>query len=184
MSGWPLELEELEPYYKRAHPLLDLGEYNYDIDYWANQWWNGLTPLPLDDSPLRTKVFKYGSPTRFGKKYRSYILDSKNIVLWAHANVTEIETPKAESRIEGLQIRCLNGKEHSAKARQYVLACGGLENPRLLLNSNREKSRGIGNGNGLVGKYFMEHPYIPTGKIRPTEWPAYEILATKYWETF
>lgn len=171
MSGWPLELEELEPYYKQAHPLLDLGEYNYDIDYWSNQWWDGFTPLPLDDSPLRTKVFKWSAPTRFGKKYRSDVLDSENIVLWTHANVTEIETPKAESRIEGLQIQCLNGKEHSAKARQYVLACGGLENPRLLLNSNRERSRGVGNRNGLVGKYFMEHPHVPTGKINFTEWP-------------
>lgn len=171
MSGWPFTLEELEPYYRRAHPLLDLGEYNYNVDYWSNQWWDGFTPLPLEDSPLRTKVFKWSAPTRFGDKYRSDILNSSNINSFTHSNVTNIKTKKAESRIEGLQIRCLNGKEHSAKARQYILACGGLENPRLLLNSNRGKSRGIGNENGLVGRYFMEHPHITTGKINFTEWP-------------
>jgi choline dehydrogenase-like flavoprotein len=171
MSGWPITREEIKPYYKRAHPILDLGEYNYDIDYWSGKWWEGFTPLPLEDSPLRTKVFKWSAPTRFDEKYRKYISKSGNITLWTHANVTDIKTPKAKSRVEGLTIECLNGKSHSAKSSQYVLACGGLENPRLLLNSNRKKSDGIGNKNGLVGRYFMEHPHIETGKIDFSEWP-------------
>ncbi len=43
----------------------------------------------------------------------------------------------------------------------YVLATGGIENPRLLLNATTVQKPGLGNGNDLVGRYFMDHPYVP-----------------------
>ena len=39
-----------------------------------------------------------------------------------------------------------------------MLATGGVENVKLLLNSNDVQSKGIGNDKDNVGKYFMEHP--------------------------
>jgi len=43
-----------------------------------------------------------------------------------------------------------------------VLACGGIENARLLLLSNSTVPQGLGNERDLVGRYFMDHP---TGKL-------------------
>jgi choline dehydrogenase-like flavoprotein len=40
------------------------------------------------------------------------------------------------------------------------LATGGVENARLLLNMDRVQAGGLGNGNDLVGRYFMDHPLI------------------------
>lgn len=170
MSGWPFSLEDLEPYYRRAHPILDLGNYNYSVDYWGRQE-DRYTPLPFDRSKVRTKVFKWSAPTRLGEKYRTEITHTENLTLWTHANVTEIETPPNGSEVTGLRVRCLNGKTHQVGAQNYILACGGLENPRLLLNSNREDSDGLGNDNGLVGKYFMEHPHVRSAKLEVTERP-------------
>jgi len=175
MSGWPFSLEDLEPYYRRAHPILDLGNYNYSVDYWDRQgdrffpFSDRLTPFPFDRSKVRTKVFKWSAPTRFGKKYRAEITQTQNLTLWTRANVTEIKTPPSGSEVTGLRVECLNGKEHHVSAQHYVLACGGLENPRLLLNSNQENSDGLGNDNGLVGRYFMEHPHVPSAKLDPAE---------------
>ena len=45
------------------------------------------------------------------------------------------------------------------RARAYVLACGGIENARLLLVSRAAQPTGLGNGHDLVGRYFMEHPH-------------------------
>ena len=47
------------------------------------------------------------------------------------------------------------------RARVYVLAAGGIENARLLLTSDRVQPAGVGNGNDLVGRYFMEHLTVP-----------------------
>jgi hypothetical protein len=40
------------------------------------------------------------------------------------------------------------------------LACGGIENPRLLLNMTDRSPAGLGNQNDMVGRCFMEHPNI------------------------
>ena len=66
--------------------------------------------------------------------------------------------------IEGIvcahQIACLNGKRFRARAKHYVLATGGIENARLLLNSIRVQKFGLGNAFDQLGRYFMDHPYV------------------------
>ena len=55
----------------------------------------------------------------------------------------------------------------AVQARAYVLACGGIENARLLLASNRVAAAGLGNEHDLVGRFFMDHPYFLTGYLVP-----------------
>ena len=32
-SGWPFGYEELDSYYRRAHNIIDLGPFRYEVDY-------------------------------------------------------------------------------------------------------------------------------------------------------
>ena len=57
------------------------------------------------------------------------------------------------------------GRRIDIKARHFVLACGGLENARLLLASRDKHPTGIGNGYDRVGRYFMDHPRAVFGKV-------------------
>jgi choline dehydrogenase-like flavoprotein len=50
------------------------------------------------------------------------------------------------------------GKRFTVKPRYTVLACGGMENVRLLLASNDVMSAGLGNQNGMVGRFFADNP--------------------------
>jgi choline dehydrogenase-like flavoprotein len=59
----------------------------------------------------------------------------------------------------------LSGKIFFATAKIFVLATGGIENARLLLASNKVRPNGLGNDHDLVGRYFMDHPRLCTGKI-------------------
>ena len=43
-------------------------------------------------------------------------------------------------------------------AAQFVLAAGGLENPRLMLASTDGRATGIGNQHDNVGRYYLDHP--------------------------
>jgi choline dehydrogenase-like flavoprotein len=79
--------------------------------------------------------------------------------------VLEIETDDAGATVVGLKLGCLNGRRHYARARKYVLAAGGIENPRLLLASNTKQKPGLGNQHDLVGRFFMEHPHIAPARI-------------------
>lgn len=61
-------------------------------------------------------------------------------------------------RIEAAVYATPDGREHRQKARQFVLAAGGVEIPRLLLLSSSEHyPDGLANSSGLVGRYFTEH---------------------------
>ena len=54
--------------------------------------------------------------------------------------------------------------EYEQRARQFVLAAGGVEIPRLLLLSrSREHPDGLANSSGAVGRYFMDHLFAGAG---------------------
>jgi choline dehydrogenase-like flavoprotein len=54
--------------------------------------------------------------------------------------------------------------EHAQAARRFVLACGGVETPRLLLLSDSpDHPDGLANSSGLVGRYFTEHCFTGVG---------------------
>jgi choline dehydrogenase-like flavoprotein len=54
-----------------------------------------------------------------------------------------------------------SGDEYRQEARLFVVACGGVETPRLLLLSRSDEyPDGLANTSGLVGAYFTEHPIV------------------------
>ncbi|SDJ69503.1 Choline dehydrogenase [Halovenus aranensis] len=59
-----------------------------------------------------------------------------------------------------------DGERHRQPAEQFVLACGGVETPRLLLLSkSAQYPDGLANSSGLVGRYFMDHLFAGTGGV-------------------
>jgi choline dehydrogenase-like flavoprotein len=165
-SGWPIKRPELLPYYQRAHALLQLGPFEYDPKSWDS--WIGRKDarlLPLAGDRAMNIISQLSPPTRFGRHYRDEILQSRNVVTYLGANVTEIEAPGNGAQVSAVRVRTLSGGTFLVSARTYVLATGGIETPRLLLASNRYQPRGIGNQNDLVGRYFMDHPRLRSGTI-------------------
>ena len=68
----------------------------------------------------------------------------------------------------------------AVRAQTYVLATGGIENPRLLLASSRVVKPGLGNDNDLVGRFFMEHPHARGGRIvRAGVWEILKAFAKR-----
>lgn len=175
-SGWPFGMETLAPYYARAAASCDLATDVFDAD-----WWHERTGSPLlaDGHPVRTAVFQFSPPTRFGTKLRPVLEadERTEVVLWA--NVTSIDTDPTGTRVDRLQVATLAGRRFQVSAGRYVLAVGGIEAPRLLLASTTSSANGVGNTNDLVGRHFMEHPHHPSGRIlfaQPREaWDLYTI---------
>ncbi|SFG43243.1 Choline dehydrogenase [Halopelagius inordinatus] len=57
-----------------------------------------------------------------------------------------------------------DGDEHRQEAREFVLAAGGVETPRLLfLSATETYPDGLANSSGLVGRYFMDHVFAGVG---------------------
>jgi choline dehydrogenase-like flavoprotein len=158
-EGWPFEGTALENYYRRAQEILQLGPFSYE----PQDWITNQTPL-LDfgsAARFRSCVFQYSSPpARFGTLYRQELKAAHNVAVYLNANLIDIETNDAASEVSGIGLACLDGRRFRAHARHYVLAAGGIENPRVLLNADRVQKAGLGNEFDLVGRYFMDHPVV------------------------
>lgn len=157
-SGWPFRRGELDPYYRRAQEICQLGPYTYAPDDWTS---DGIGPLPLAaDAKFHTGIIQYSPPTRFGEVYRRDLERAEGVTVYLNANVLDIEVNENASQVRALSVACLNGKRFRARAKTYVLAVGGIENARLLLSANAVQKTGLGNAHDLVGRYFMDHPYV------------------------
>lgn len=163
-SGWPITRRDLDPYYTQAQQVAQLGHHLTvadfdDTDGWARR---GLgTPLRFADDAFVTRFFIYSAPLRFGEAYRDEIGRAPNITTYLNSNVLEIVPDAMARRVQRLRIATLGGNAFEIQPRLCVLACGGIENARLLLLSNSVQGVGLGNGRDLVGRFFMEHVHVP-----------------------
>lgn len=82
--------------------------------------------------------------------------------------------------IRRAEVRDLDCNVKNLRARVYVIACGGLESPRLLMLSRSTAfPNGIGNHHDLVGRFFMEHrPVSFSGRFR-TGWRDFSFRQLK-----
>jgi choline dehydrogenase-like flavoprotein len=162
-SGWPISMKDLDPYYAAAQQTLKLGPYEYDLGYWEKEIPN-LTPFPLDPEVFWNKMWQY-SPARYGDLYRDAIVSARNIHLYTYANVTDIRLTESHTGVRELTVKNHAGKSCRVRAKKYVLACGTIQNARLLLASNSQLSGGVGNHYDLVGRYFMEHLEVASAEL-------------------
>ena len=67
----------------------------------------------------------------------------------------------ADGSIQAVRWKDAGGREHRVAGRIVVLACNGIETPRLMLMSRSERTpQGIGNATHQVGRYLMDHPTL------------------------
>jgi len=158
-SGWPISRETLLPFYEQAaeryrFPGLPLyGPGGFDKvkekgDF--NLSWN----------EVEEKVFLAAAEAQhFGREHKQ-IFDRPEVDCFLDATVIRLEKEESREQVSAAVIRTSQGAEHRLSARAFVLATGGIENARLLLNSN-----GLGNETDQVGRYLMNHPKNYHGTI-------------------
>ncbi len=156
-SGWPISFDDLAPYYEGTRAffgLPDLEPARRSIE---------LAPCHRDG--LVAKVVAHSDPVDLGRKYRAELENSAAVQLSLNTTVTALRLDPAGDRISHLEIAAPNGERASVEADTFVLACGGIENARLLLASGTDVPGGVGNRHDVVGRYHMEHPLRAVGVL-------------------
>lgn len=153
-SGWPISRADLEPYYRDAQEFLELGPYAYELDDWAGLVSEDL--LPLDPQAVQTVLFQV-IPGSGVAHHLPRLRRSPHTTVLHHAHAVQLRTGPGGDRVTELVTRTLDGGEVVVRADRFVLAAGGLGNPRLLLHSDGTSPAGLGNERDVVGRYFMEH---------------------------
>jgi choline dehydrogenase-like flavoprotein len=165
-SGWPISYAELSAYYPQAGKILELpGLRDADFSEYLRQMSADESEIFADGTFVPTTSLWAKATQRFGADFRSRLRRAANVRLLLHASITKICLNAAGSAVDGLEAATLAGGKLQIRARHYVLACGGLENARLLLVSRDRHPNGVGNDRDLVGRYFMDHPRAVSGKV-------------------
>ena len=163
-SGWPVSRADLDPYYSRAHEVGQIGPYQYAPGNWETEKFK---PLRLDKERVVSDFFTFGPTLLFGRDFPRQFQQSGNIHVYIHATVVELLSSEHGETIEAALVRGFDGKQTLFKARQFIIACGGFQTPRLLLASQSRSAAGIGNQFDLVGRYYMDHSLVPSGNFFP-----------------
>ncbi len=169
-SGWPLGYEDLKPYYRFAKEALELPDTLPPT--------SAIEALPsFSPSELATPLWTFDHRSdRFSFARCGDIVDHPRCTVITHATVREVVAGASGGAIDRLDVRgSLAGQRLDVKARHYILAAGGIENPRLLLASRSVMSMGLGNDYDQVGRYFMEHPHARGGRV--VGGAAWQLLA-------
>jgi choline dehydrogenase-like flavoprotein len=179
-SGWPLKYADLEPWYLRSIPMLRLHKPGYSANDWRSELpRNGGKLFPLDETVITNVINQFSPPARFGRLYRRELAGAPRLKVLLYANVTQIHADPASNRVDSVRAETFTGRQIKVGAKAYVLATGGIENARLLLASNAVEPRGVGNRNGLVGRYFMDHPRVAGHAVRLSDHRSHRVLYDK-----
>lgn len=151
-SGWPIDHGELVAYMPRALEICEIDSGDFSAA-------PALAEAPaFDPARIQSGLWRFSPPTQFGARYGGELEAADTVRLVLHANLVDITLDDGCCRVERLDFAMLEGSALAVRCRFAVLACGGLENPRLLLAARRQMAAGIGNGRDMVGRCFMGHP--------------------------
>ncbi|TBU98101.1 2-keto-gluconate dehydrogenase [Stutzerimonas kirkiae] len=182
LLDWPLTLAELEPYYARAEDKMSVtrtgrrtglpGNNNFKVMHAGARKlgyrYCSTGPMAIDskshdDSPPHQQLDAGCQDGKIGAKWSTLCNEipaaeaTGHLELRAEAHVLRIEHD-ARGHASGVVYADAKGHLQCQKARVVAIAGNAIETPRLLLNSASALfPHGLGNGSGMVGKYYMRH---------------------------
>jgi choline dehydrogenase-like flavoprotein len=187
LIDWPLTLAELAPYYARAEDKMGVtgthGIARHPVTNNYKVMWNGAHRLGytqvrndrlainVAERDGRSGCLQLGFCNQgclSGAKWSTLVSEvpraeaTGKLTLRPQAMATRIEHGP-DGRVTGVVYRDAQGIEQRQRARAVVVACGGVETPRLLLMSaSTAFPDGLANRSGQVGRHFMRHTQFLT----------------------
>jgi choline dehydrogenase-like flavoprotein len=177
---WPITYRDLAPYYEKIErylaitadprdvPQLPGGHVSYrhhlpgdwhGVERTANKYGQGFTIYPLADGPPSMLV-------RRGTAFNSFtsivqpLLDSPDFRFRSGAHALQLQWSREKRKVDGVLYHSrISGRSERIAASAVVVACGPLGSAKLLHNSVCNAfPDGLGNSNGLLGRYLHDHP--------------------------
>ena len=198
---WPVDYDELKPYYLEAEKLLNVGAGPFSEhmpprdhampakrvnDISALQKLFASQDIVIDDSPTArpNRGLRF---FRLSKETLPQLVALPEVTLVSGVTATRLVHDEQGS-ITHAVCRLPDGQTRNARAKAFVLGCGGIQTPRLMLLSTSERfPDGLGNDSGWVGRGFNEHAavnlYAKIRHNRHTLWPRHKIGRTQQFYT-
>jgi len=122
-SGWPIARDELLPWYRRAHDLLELGAFDYEgagLDRDLRAVWRSDDGRELDPDAVAVRTWRFDTcQERFGWAAAADLVDAPRCTVVLHANVTALRATDNGDGVRSVSIAALNGVKAKVRARFF-----------------------------------------------------------------
>lgn len=198
---WPIEYKDLEPYYTSVENIIGVAGPDkvpsrprtkpyplkpHNLSYASQVVNKGCNKLGINIEPntvaILSEVYRDAPPCNYcngcvwgcprkdkGSVDVTFVPlaeDTGNCEILPFAFAEKIEVDKKSGKAKGVTYFDRDKKEHFVEADYVAVACGAVETPKLLLNSEL-------NGNGNVGKNFMETNFYEAVAFHPERTDSY-----------
>lgn len=160
-SGWPIDKDDLAPWYLRAWKLIGIEPEARPPVTTAIEQFAG------EHSKLRTCNWDYGTLAKsrdlnFGHRYRGLFETSSRRLIYA-ADAAELITDGR--RVMAVRIVDRGGVSRVIRARRFVLAASCVDNISLLLHKHRATPQFLDHVEPWLGRGFMQHLRVKVGAL-------------------
>lgn len=159
-SGWPLDYEDLKPYLDQACELFQIPHfqpYSNQINQQQRPPWVINQERVITTAYRRYTAIAGRADAQRYEQFIQQVCSQANVDCYLNATVTQLHYTASGKHIDSVHCRNNRGESFCVSADQVVLAAGGLENPRLLMHSNRQQQQDLGNHAQHLGRFFMGH---------------------------
>lgn len=162
-SGWPIATDILEKFIDRANELSEAGTADFDARTVFPDTQHEILKGFDDDNMVSWPLERWSVPTDYSKRYGPVLESAKNIRVFLHSHAIHLQLDPGGTTLNHVKAASSPDRFFQIHAKSNVLACGALENARLLLASRDVQPSGIGNNNDLVGRFYQSHRFLVCG---------------------
>lgn len=158
IPAWPVDVEHIETYLGQALDFFGIAESKFVPS-------NGAGQYPFERDAFEPRYFHFPEASIVHEDRLRAAQSSTNVDLRTGWTLLEVETDRTKSRVTRLIFVDARGKRFTAAPKQVVLATGGVENARILLNAVDEGR--LRDPHDNLGRWFMDHPHVRLGVLIP-----------------
>lgn len=147
-SGWPIAHDEIRRWYIRAGEYLQCGGADFE---------RPPAELPAAFAGVSSvSLERWARDSRIALKHQPTINASTKITLCINSTAVDLEFDDSGGAVRGVRVATPRGS-FVARAREIVLAAGGVETARFLLAVQRGRPELFGGLDGPLGRFYMGH---------------------------
>jgi len=173
---WPLQFEEVAPFYAEVAELLGLdARFLDDASVLAH------LHTPAGSSAEGCEIFftRWLREANLGRYFAKDLAGLESLWVIPECHVRQVvgaHGAGGADEVRGARVITPGGEQHLFVAQNVVLACGTIEISRLLLLSALRDARVGWAGNDNIGRYFQDHLDLTIGQIELADRKAFANL--------
>jgi len=171
-TDWPISYAQILPWYDISCDYADCGRPAFSL----HQLDAATAARPLSGTFragdfIASDLERWSGEPNFAQRYAQVLTSHPHIRLLLDSTCVAIDLDPHSEQVRGVVVA--SGETGAARVRiqaeRFVLACGGLEVARLLLNANTRHDNRLGNRSDMLGRHYMGHI---SGKIASVRFHA------------